>query len=138
MSPSANRQQTVLTIDDNPQFLSTVDVLLTGDGYRVLSALSGQDGLWRARTERPDLILLDYSMPITDGLALLFELKAGSATRRIPILALMSGMAAGANRLSLAGSIGFIPKPFEPREFLRLIAGILKATIGRSRQPYDP
>ena len=70
----------------------------------------------------PDLILLDYFMPEMNGLAVIERLKADAATRRIPVVALTSGTAGDASRLSRAGSVGFIFKPFEPTEFLRLIA----------------
>jgi putative two-component system response regulator len=77
----------------------------------------------------PDLILLDYFMPEMNGLAVIERLKADAATRRIPVVALTSGTAEDANTLSRAGSVGFILKPIEPTEFLRLIADILKEPL---------
>jgi len=69
-----------------------------------------------------------------NGLTVLERLKADATTRGIPVVALTSGTAEDANRLSRAGSVGFILKPFEPAEFLRLVTGILNATVGRSRR----
>src|SRR5439155_18289429 len=104
------------------------------DGHRVLVASRGEDALATVRAVHPDLILLDYYMPDMNGLAVIEQLKADAATRRIPVVALTSGTAEDANNLSRAGSVGFILKPFEPAEFLRLVTGILNATVGRSRR----
>lgn len=124
---------TILVIDDDPSVRETATDLLALDGHRVLSASGGEDGLARARAERPDLILLDYHMPVMTGVAVLQRLKADPVTRRIPVVALTSGTAEHANELSRAGCLGFIPKPFAPTEFLRLVAEILDETVGRSR-----
>jgi CheY-like chemotaxis protein len=90
------------------------------------------------RAIHPDLILLDYHMPKMDGLAVVERLKADRATRGIPVVGLTSGTAADANKLSHAGSVASILKPFEPTEFRRLIADILSATVGRGSRRSDP
>ena len=125
---------TILVIDDDPGLLELASELLSGDGHRVLVASSGEDALAMMQAVHPDLILLDYFMPEMDGLAVVERLKADAATRRIPVVALTSGTAEDAKRLSRAGSVGFILKPFEPAEFLRLITNILNATLGRSQR----
>jgi CheY-like chemotaxis protein len=70
-----------------------------------------------------------------DGLAVLQQLKADETTRHAPVVALTSSTAEHANALSRAGAVAFIPKPFDPAEFLRLVDELLKATAGRSRRP---
>jgi CheY-like chemotaxis protein len=110
--------------------------LLASDGHRPLTASSGRDGLAQAQAERPDLVLLDYHMPDMDGLAVIEKLRADPTTRRIPVVALTSATAEHANALVRAGCIGFIPKPFAPTEFLRLIVEFLHVTVARSR--HDP
>jgi len=78
------------------------------------------------------LILVDYHMPTMNGLAVVQRLKADAVTRHIPIVALTSASAAEANELGRAGCIAFIPKPFEPTEFRRLIADIVRVTVGKT------
>jgi CheY-like chemotaxis protein len=139
--PLMNRSRpasfTILVIDDDPELLELATELLSGDGHRVLVASSGEDALAMMQAVHPDLILLDYFMPEMNGLAVIERLKADAATRRIPVVALTSGTAGDASRLSRAGSVGFILKPFEPTEFLRLIADILKATVGSRQRRSD-
>ena len=126
---------TILVIDDDPGFLELASELLSGDGHRVLVAPSGEDALAMVRAVRPDLILLDYYMLEMNGLTVVERLKADATTRGIPVVTLTSGTAEEANKLSRAGSVGFILKPFEPAEFLHTVGEILNATVGRSQRP---
>jgi len=132
--PHGLRQFTVLVIDDDSLILSTLTDLLRAHGHRVLEAPTGRVGIELARTERPDLILVDHHMPEMDGLAVVGALKADSATRGIPVVAFTSASATEANRLVRAGCIGFIPKPFESGTLPGLVAEFLRATVGRSRR----
>jgi len=130
---------TILVIDDDPIVLTTVAELLIAHGHRVLNAANGREGIELARSERPDLILVDYHMPEMDGLAVVAELKSDTTTRAIPVVAFTSGSAAEANRLVRAGCIGFVPKPFEPGTLPDLVAQFLKATVARGpRAPAPP
>jgi len=78
---------TILVIDDDPGLLETATELLSADGHRVLVASRGLDALAMMQAVHPDLILLDYYMPDMDGLAVIEQLKADAATRRIPVVA---------------------------------------------------
>jgi CheY-like chemotaxis protein len=129
---------TILVIDDDSGLLESATELLETEEHRVLAAASGDTGLAMARTVRPDLILIDYHMPEMNGLEVVRRLKADIETREIPLVALTSGPAEDANELIRAGCIAFIPKPFEPVSFLRLVAGILNVTVGRGRRSSDP
>src|SRR5262249_10538293 len=102
---------TILIIDDDSELLELVSDVFASAERRVLVASSGEDGLAMVRTVLPDLILLAYRMPAMNGLAVVERLKADTATRRIPVVALTAGTAEQANELIRAGCIGFIPKP---------------------------
>ena len=125
------REFAILVVDDDELVLSTLVELLGSHGHRVLEATRGRDALALTRSDRPDLILVDYHMPEMDGLAVVEALKADAATRAIPVVAFTSGTAAEANRLIRAGCIGFIPKPFEPGGLPGLVAEFLRATVAR-------
>ena len=133
MSRPSRATFTILVVDDDPALLELASELLSGDGHRVLVAPSGEDALVMVRAIRPDLILLDYFMPKVDGVAVIERLKADTATRGIPVVAITSGTAADAKKLSQAGSVASILKPFEPSEFLRVIADILRGLTSSPR-----
>jgi two-component system cell cycle response regulator DivK len=128
---------TILVIDDEPEVLELVHDLLALAGHQVIAVSNGRDGLTVARTTRLDLILLDHKMPELSGLAVLEQLKADTTTRGIPVVALTSAPAEQANELSRAGCIAFIPKPFAPAAFQRLVTNILNATVGRRQRGDD-
>ena len=128
---------TILVIDDDDTVRDIVVELLQLDGHRVLSAPSGIDGLAMVRAVHPDLILVDYHMPVMNGLEVTQQLKADAATRRIPVVAMTSSGGDDANKLGRAGCVAFIPKPFEPVEFRRLVAEVLNETVVRGRRVGD-
>ncbi len=106
----------VLVIDDEED-MRMVAAMSLGElgGMEVLEASSAADGVNRARTEKPDVILLDLVMPEADGEAALRALQEDPATRGIPVIFLTgSGMAEEAERLRHGGARGVIYKPFDP------------------------
>ncbi len=86
--PKAGLGRKVLVIDDEGDFLSEVQTLLEGNGYRVVTAENGRAGLALAGEERPSLILLDIVMPGPDGYVVLSRLANDEKTRRIPVVML--------------------------------------------------
>jgi CheY-like chemotaxis protein len=100
------RPFTILVIDGDETVLSTLVDLLATHGHRVVAGTGGRRGLTLARTEQPDLILVDYHMPEMDGLAVVEALKGDATTRSIPMVAVTSGTAADANRLVKGGCAG--------------------------------
>ena len=110
---------TVLVVDDQQANVRMVSALLARSGYRVVASLGGADGLEQARTQDPDVILLDMRMPGMDGFEVLRQLKEDEATRDLPVIFLT----ADDDRESLIrafgeGAIDYITKPFVAEELL--------------------
>jgi len=78
----------VLVVDDQPQAVKLVSTILTGEGYEVLKAYGGIEGLDMVRSEKPDLVILDLIMPDMSGIEVLTELKKDPTTRNVPVMIL--------------------------------------------------
>jgi PAS domain S-box-containing protein len=85
-----SRQPSVLVIDDDRAATDLIQVILENEGYQVLKAFQGKDGVEIAARERPDLIILDLIMPEVSGFNVAYQLKQIPATRSIPIIILTS------------------------------------------------
>lgn len=119
---------TVLVIDDHFHTHRLLQPHLTRLGIGMLDAYDGETGLATARAEKPDLILLDITMPRLDGLSVLRELKAGEDTRAIPIVMLtaQSDPYEVTDALT-AGAAGYVAKPFHPVEVAERIQKLLES-----------
>lgn len=111
--------KTILMIEDQFEFLAVNKLYLERHGYRVLAAEDGEEGVRVARKHRPDLILMDFSVPRLDGIGAASALKRDPATREIPILLLTAhSYGSVARRAFAAGCSGYIGKPCDPRRVL--------------------
>ena len=114
---------TVLVVEDNPANMTLAVFLLQSAGYDVLSATDAEAGLTMARTEQPNLILMDIQLPGMDGLEATMQLKRDDATRSIPVIALTAlAMKGDEERIRAAGCDGYIGKPMRYKEFLAAVA----------------
>jgi len=110
---------TILAIDDDPTTLCLLALLLTHEGFVVRQATSGPMGRTLAREQLPDLILLDWQMPVEDGLATCRQLKADPATESIPIIFVSVEQDVGVKVAALeAGAVDYITKPYARTEVL--------------------
>ena len=117
---------TVLVVEDNPANMTLAVFLLQSAGHTVLSAIDAEAGLTLARTEHPNLILMDIQLPGMDGLEATVLLKRDEGTRDIPVIALTAlAMKGDEERIRAAGCDGYIAKPLAYRDFLATIAGQL-------------
>ncbi|MEO3960542.1 putative bifunctional diguanylate cyclase/phosphodiesterase [Chromobacterium piscinae] len=109
----------ILVVDDTMTALMMLVALLSTQGYQVSSAQSGAEALDLVQKHPPDLILLDFSMPDMDGLAVCRELKQSPRTRDIPVL-FLSSVSDSQTKVDgfAAGAVDFIIKPFERSELL--------------------
>ncbi|MDD5348423.1 MAG: response regulator [Candidatus Omnitrophica bacterium] len=113
----------VLVVDDEPNIVKLVESRLKANGYDVVSAVNGKQGLEKARTQKPDLVLLDIMMPEMNGEAVLIELKKDPATEPIPVIMLTAKQDADdiVRCVHDLGATDYIVKPFVAGEFLRKI-----------------
>jgi two-component system cell cycle response regulator DivK len=113
----------ILVVEDNPTNMTLAVFLLQSAGHTVLSVTDAEAGLRSARTEQPDLILMDIQLPGMDGLQATVLLKKDEATRAIPVIALTAlAMKGDEERIRAAGCDGYIAKPMRYQEFLATIA----------------
>ena len=127
-----NTQKTIAVLDDEPYVCDFLSKVLTGAGYRVLSANDGQQGLKLINTEKPDLVILDLIMPGLSGYALLDILNAKGS--RIPVLVVSSAKNITDN-LAHQGIAGLLIKPIDEERLLIHVDCIFKLEeAGRQEQ----
>jgi CheY-like chemotaxis protein len=112
-------EKTILIIEDNEQNLYLVTFILEKNGYRVLQARSGDEGVRLAESSEPDLILLDIQLPVMDGYSVARALRKKPALVKTPIIAVTSFAMPGDREQALAaGCTGYIEKPIDPDTFI--------------------
>jgi CheY-like chemotaxis protein len=105
----------VLIVDDHTEGREGCALLLMRAGFRVATAINGLDGLVKALSLRPSVIVMDLAMPHLDGLECTRQLAASSLTREIPVIVLTAHATPEARALAAgAGCRGFLVKPFLP------------------------
>lgn len=115
--PSA-REPLVLIVDDNERNRRLARDVLRAAGLRTLEAATGGEAIALAAELEPDVILLDLELPDVDGTAVAAELRKGSRTARIPVVALSARPYAGdRDTLRAAGFAGYLEKPIDVRTF---------------------
>jgi len=113
---TATTAKTVLLVEDNEDNRIVYSTILRHFGFHVVEAPNGEAGIAAARSESPDLILMDISIPIVDGWEATRTLKRDPLTRHIPIIALTAhALAADRERARAVGCEGYLAKPCEPR-----------------------
>ena len=119
--------QTVLVVDDDPVIIKLLRVNFEMEGYEVIAAADGVEGLARAHEDRPDVIILDVMMPRMNGLDVARALKGTDDTRDIPIILLSAKAQATDVAEGRHVADDYITKPFDPLELLDRVAGFLEA-----------
>lgn len=125
-------KETILVIEDEKNILELVQYNLEKEGYRVLTAMRGDDGLRLAREQPVSLLVLDLMLPGLDGLEICKMLRENPATARLPIIMLTAKGEEVDRVLGLElGADDYMTKPFSPRE----LAARIKAVLRRFQQP---
>ena len=119
---TAERVMKILYVEDNDDNVYVVQSRLGRAGFTVLVAVDGEQGVAMATAERPDLILMDLSLPVLDGWEATRRLKAASETKHIPVIALSAHAMVGDREKALAA--GCDDYDIKPIDFARLRAKI--------------
>lgn len=115
---------TLLVIDDEPQIRKFLRISLSAQGYRVVEAANGREGLAQAALVQPDLVVLDLGLPDLDGQEVLRELREWSS---VPVLVLSVRASEGEKVLALDGGANdYVTKPFGIQEFLARVRVLLR------------
>jgi CheY-like chemotaxis protein len=112
MTAAVVSQKTVLVIEDDPWTRTITTALLAGEGFAVVEAKNGEEGLKQARAHTPHAILLDLALPTKSGLDVLRELKSEAQTREIPVI-VVSAYGSLMNDADAHHAVGVIQKPFD-------------------------
>ncbi len=118
--------KTILVADDEPYVLRSLEFILKKEGYRVLTAIDGQEALEKIQEERPDLVFLDIQMPRMDGNTVCQNLRRDPATRDLHII-MITAKGQEADRLQAleSGADEFVTKPYSPRKLVDRVREIL-------------
>ena len=116
---------TVLIVDDEPNIVELTRLYLSKEGYKVITAYDGQEALRRARTEKPDLVVLDLMLPELDGFEVCRRLRQGSDDLAIIMLTARDDDIDKIVGLEL-GADDYMTKPFNPRELVARVRAVLR------------
>ena len=115
----------ILVVDDSPTERHVLVELLTSNGYQVLTAESGEEGIEKARSEQPDLVLMDVVMPGLNGYQATRTLTRDDATKHIPVIVCTSkGQETDKIWGLRQGAQDYMVKPINPEELLAKIAAL--------------
>lgn len=124
------RRRKVLVIDDEPDLVEMIRMALESQ-FEVVTAYNGKEGVEKAQSDKPDVIVLDIMMPEKDGFTACQELKGDSRTASIPIL-ILTGVGEFFGRTQYTKASGmeieaedFISKPVDPNELVRRVKALL-------------
>lgn len=117
----------ILCIEDEPEMIDLIRLILGRRGFKVSGAAGGKAGLQAVRDELPDLVLLDLMMPDMDGWEVYQQMKADESTRQIPVI-VVTARAQSIDKvlgIHIAKVDDYIAKPFSPQELLNSVEKVL-------------
>ena len=127
-STPASARRRVLIVEDNPLNMKLFSAMIVSQGYDVLEASDGLDGLDMAHRQHPDLIIIDVQLPGMSGLDVTQSLKADADTRDIPVIATTAYALRGdEEKIRESGCDGYMAKPIAISEFLDLVRSFMTA-----------
>ncbi len=118
----------VLIVEDNADNREVIRTVLTHHGYEVVEAVDGLEGIDKAGRERPDVILMDLSLPKMDGWEATRRLKADDELKDIPVIAITAHAMSGDEEKALEhGCNGYLAKPCTPKSVIDIVKKFIKA-----------
>ncbi len=123
------RPQRVVCIEDEPEIIELVSMILGAEGFEIIGATGGAEGVALVRSERPDLVLLDLMMPGMDGWAVYQSIKSDPGLRHIPVIVLTAKAQSIDKVLGLyiAKVEDYVTKPFAPDDLLESVHKVLNS-----------
>lgn len=116
----------ILIVDDEVYILHILDFSLGAEGYEVITAADGEEALEKARTEKPDLVVLDVMMPKVDGFEACRRLKNDPETRELPVILLTAKGREVDRKMGIeVGADDYMVKPFSPSKLIQKIESFL-------------
>lgn len=122
------KMKCILCVEDEPEMIDLIRLILGRRGFEVKGANGGVEGLKMIREEKPDLVLLDLMMPDMDGWEVYQQIKADEKTRNIPVI-VVTAKAQSIDRvlgLHIAKVDDYIAKPFQPQELLASVERVFQ------------
>jgi len=127
----ARERAVILIVDDTPDGRDIYSLYLQHQGFTVLTARDGNEGVELARTHQPDLVIMDIAMERLDGIAATKRLKRDARTRRIPVIVLTAYPEKPVQQRAMeAGASAFLTKPCLPDQLEAHIRRVLKTPAG--------
>jgi len=128
-------KERVLVVDDEREFVDVISERLGAKGFDILRAFDGKEGIERAHADKPDLIILDISMPEMSGYDVCRKLKLDEAFKDIPIIILTAKFQPNDIKFGIGmGADAYLTKPLELEPLLQTVKALLKARKKRVRQ----
>ncbi|HAO42364.1 MAG TPA: response regulator [Afipia sp.] len=119
---------TILTVDDSPSIRQMIKLALEPAGHSVIEAGDGAQGLVKAQSSRPDMVITDLNMPVMNGLDLIRALRKLPLLTGLPIVFLTTESSdAVKQEAKRAGATGWITKPFKPDQLLAVVGKLVRS-----------
>ncbi len=112
--------RTVLVVDDEFGVAEVLEAMLEDEGYRVITAINGKQGMARLAEDVPDLVMLDYMMPVMNGADMLAAMQSDPAFAKVPVV-MMSSLDEATIREACKGYAIFLRKPFRMASVLEAL-----------------
>ncbi|HEX8556524.1 MAG TPA: response regulator [Pyrinomonadaceae bacterium] len=127
--------QTILVVNDDPDHLDMMRLLLEKAGYRVVTAPDGREGVHLASTLNPDLVISDVNMPVLDGIELCRRLRAQPGTRLLPIMLVSAERMGSTNAVEglRAGADDYLEAPYDPMRMVAKVTRLLERRRAEER-----